>query len=1208
MPPHPEEHIVRRFAAIASAATLAVTCLTTTGLASAPSASASTQVHTAIVSDDPANWTPNVLDGAVKAVVQVGSTMYVSGTFTQVQAAGGVGPVLTRNRIFAFDASTGQISDTFVPSFDAEVTALAVAPDGKTLYAGGVFNTINGVNARKLVRIDAATGAKVTSFKPAALNGKVNDLKLTNGRLFVAGSFTTVGSITRPALASLSPATGALTSEVTAVFAGTQNGGSTAITKFEVNPAGTRLLAIGNFATVDGLDRRQVVMLDTSVSPAVVADWQTNFYKSTCAAAFDSYMRDLDISPDGSYAVISTTGAYRGADSACDVISRWDMNATGSDLKATWRNYTGGDTTYAVAITGGVVYVGGHFRWVNNAYASDTAGPGAVPREGIAALDPVNGLPFSWNPGRTRGVGVFDLLATPAGLWVGSDTDRIANELRQRIAFMPLSKGKPIPASRTGVLPSDVYLVGSTPAADPSVLFRVNAGGPELASADDGPNWLADTSSTSPYHNTGSVTATYPAVPAVDSTVPNSDTDRAPRAIFDSQRTDPSALPEMAWAFTVPSGKPLTVRLYFADRNGATKTSGKRRFAVDVDGVNKLNLFDLNVTPGHDTGTMRAFDLTSDGRVDIAFRHQTNDPLVSAIEIVDRSVSDNDTSAADAVRKQAFSGSGTPGAASSLTTSAAWNRSRGSVLIDGTVYSGWSDGTFQARAFDGTTFGAASSVDLYNGTFANDIASMTGLAYTDGRLYYTLFGDPKLYYRYFTSESRVVGTTRLEATGDLAALAPQRVNGMFLSGSTLYVADRNDGRLYSVNLTAGTVTGPATLVDASTDWRTRGAFVWNGPTARASVTSCAANTCSFDASASTSSVGSISGYSWTFGDGSTGTGATPSHSYAAGGAFTATVTVTDDQGATSTASVLVTPGDPVDLAPTASFTVQCTLLSCAFDGSGSSDPEGAVASYRWDFGDGTTVTTTTATTSHDYAGAADLTVSLVVTDSRGQASPAATQQVSVAPAPQSPVGFRASATASANLTNHKVTVPSDVNEGDALLLFVTANSLQDVVSPPTGWDLAGTQAAAEERTFLYTKVASAADAGKVQVVSFAASTKADLTVLAYSGTSATPFEAVASAAETVSRTTHTTPGATVTTPGAWVVSYWADKSSATTSWTTPADLTGRTASTGAGSGRITSVTADTAQGTPAGVVPGSTATADAASAKATMWTVVLKPA
>ena len=99
---------------------------------------------------------------------------------------------------------------------------------------------------------------------------------------------------------------------------------------------------------------------------------------------------------------------------------------------------------------------------MNNSFAADRAGPGAVPREGIAALDPVNGLPLSWNPGRDRGVGAFALVATSQGLWIGSDTDRIGRyEYHGRIAFMPLAGGTAVPDSRVGILPGDLFRLGT---------------------------------------------------------------------------------------------------------------------------------------------------------------------------------------------------------------------------------------------------------------------------------------------------------------------------------------------------------------------------------------------------------------------------------------------------------------------------------------------------------------------------------------------------------------------------------------------------------------------------------------------------------------------------------------------------------------------------------------------------------------------------
>lgn len=157
-------------------------------------------------------------------------------------------------------------------------------------------------------------------------------------------------------------------------------------------------------------------------------------------------MRDVDFAPDGSYFAVTSTGAFGGGSpvgTLCDTTTRWETVGAGND--PTWADYTGGDTTYGVAVTGTAIYVGGHMRWENNSFQGDQAGPGAVPREGIAALDPVNGLPLSWNPGRTRGVGAQALYATPTGLWVGSDTKKFARQLRQRIAFLPLAGGRAVP-------------------------------------------------------------------------------------------------------------------------------------------------------------------------------------------------------------------------------------------------------------------------------------------------------------------------------------------------------------------------------------------------------------------------------------------------------------------------------------------------------------------------------------------------------------------------------------------------------------------------------------------------------------------------------------------------------------------------------------------------------------------------------------------
>ena len=826
---------------LAVAAVGATVALVGTGI-TAPAGAVQT-AQSSVVSATPASWTPNVLNGKVEAIAQVGNQIVIGGTFTSVQSPAPGSPVLTRNRVAAFDATTGAISTTFAPSMNGEVTAVIPSGDGTSVFVGGKFTSIGGTAVSKVARLTVATGARVTGFAvPTVGGGSIRDMRLVRNQLVVTGDFTKIGTVVRGQMASLNPVTGALTGFLAHTFAGPLNGGKLTVNKIDATPNGNRILGLGNFQTVDGQPRSLLFLLDTSGATSVLSTWSTSFYAPGCAAVFDTYMRDLDISPDGTYAVVTDTGAYGGPDSPCDTQVRWNLTNDNPDQQPVWKNVTGGDTTYAVAVTGTAVYVGGHFRWANNPYAGDAQGPGGVPREGIAALDPTNGLPLSWNPGRARGVGVFDMLATTTGLWIGDDTTRIGGQQHARLAFFPLAGGISLPRNTTGTLPEDVFLLGSpTTSSDPSVLYRVNAGGPALQSVDDGPDWAGDQSDPSPYRNSGSNAAGWSPSATSDGTIPATTLDRAPMALFDSERWDPADDTEMQWSFPVPAGTHVTVRLYLANRYSGTSAPGQRVFSIQLDGSTVAANVDLSANPGTDVGTMKAFSTTSDGSVDVTFLHQVENPLVNGIEIIDNDVTPGTggLGSADLARRVHFDGTNPPTNPATLPLTTPWSQDRGSFLVDGTLYSGWNDGTFRAQSFNGSTFGTQTSIPLYGSTFVADIPNITGMAYTNGRIYYTLFGDDTLYWRAFTPQSRVVGAVRNSVDGDVAAMQPSRVAGLFASGSTLYFADRADGHLYSVQLAGtggatlspGAVVGPAQPVDASIDWRARGSVVWNGTTA-----------------------------------------------------------------------------------------------------------------------------------------------------------------------------------------------------------------------------------------------------------------------------------------------------------------------------------------------------------------------------------------
>ena len=132
-----------------------------------------------------------------------------------------------------------------------------------------------------------------------------------------------------------------------------------------------------------------------------------------------------------------------------------------------WANCTGGDTLPAVEVTGPMAYLGGHMRWLNNPFRGDAAGSGAWPTEGLAVIDTRNGLPFNWNPGRARGLGVFDFFPTDPMLWAVSDTNTSANEFRPRLAGFPVNNNM-IPPDVIGRLPGDVWQLGAIPGAGAS--------------------------------------------------------------------------------------------------------------------------------------------------------------------------------------------------------------------------------------------------------------------------------------------------------------------------------------------------------------------------------------------------------------------------------------------------------------------------------------------------------------------------------------------------------------------------------------------------------------------------------------------------------------------------------------------------------------------------------------------------------------------
>jgi len=161
----------------------------------------------------------------------------------------------------------------------------------------------------------------------------------------------------------------------------------------------------------------------------------------------------------------------------------------------------------------------------------------------------------------------------------------------------------------------------------------------------------------------------------------------------------------------------------------------------------------------------------------------------------------------------------------------------------------------------------------------------------------------------------------------------------------------------------------------------------------------------FDASSSTDSDGTVVSYAWTFGDGTSDSGTSVWHRFTQNGTFLVTLTVTDDDGASSSISQSVTVSS-TNVAPQAAFSYSPIAPAIGewirFDGTASSDSDGVISAYTWTFSDGTSPATGSSTVYHQFAAAGSYLVTLTVTDDDG-ATDSTYQTVVIGTPTQAPI-------------------------------------------------------------------------------------------------------------------------------------------------------------------------------------------------------------
>ncbi|MGB4758576.1 MAG: hypothetical protein WBP26_00810 [Candidatus Saccharimonadales bacterium] len=315
----------------------------------------------ATVSADPL---PTVqINGIVWAQVTVGNTVYATGRFTQARpagvAVGGAGTV-ARTNLVAYDITTG-VMTSFNHSLSGgsgtvEGRAIAASPDGKRLYVGGRFSTVDGQARSNFAAFDLTTNSLLGGF--SGTNNTVRAIAASNTRVYIGGMFSTAGGQTRQRLASYTSAGSIIGSWAPAVsnVAGTVAGPYVAAMTLVQD----KLVFGGYFNRLNGSPYYSTGAVNAASGAPVAWASQSSSYPIRTqlkpTATSGQGVGITSMSTDGSQVYI-TAYNYAGANSEGAPEGRVAINPANGNIN--WINDCHGDSYSAYPI-GQVLYSVGH--------------------------------------------------------------------------------------------------------------------------------------------------------------------------------------------------------------------------------------------------------------------------------------------------------------------------------------------------------------------------------------------------------------------------------------------------------------------------------------------------------------------------------------------------------------------------------------------------------------------------------------------------------------------------------------------------------------------------------------------------------------------------------------------------------------------------------------------------------------------------------
>lgn len=283
------------------------------------------------------------VNGVVWDQVIVGERVYATGEFSTARPAGAPPGTsgIPRANLLAYDLHTGVLIADWAPTLNAQGHVIGASDDGSTIYVGGDFTVANGQDRRRLVALDASSGALVSGFAPD-VNGRVAAMDVDGSTLYIGGAFTSVNGAPRNRLAALDAADGA-----PSAWAPIANRDVVGI----VAPSGSgRVVVSGTFSTLNFTQQWGMGALDAMTG--AVLPWPVNTIIKNRGSG--SYISSLD--SDGTLVFGSATAfQVQFPDAGFEGHFAADL-ATG---QLVWITGCRGDG-YDVAVSGEVLYWVGH--------------------------------------------------------------------------------------------------------------------------------------------------------------------------------------------------------------------------------------------------------------------------------------------------------------------------------------------------------------------------------------------------------------------------------------------------------------------------------------------------------------------------------------------------------------------------------------------------------------------------------------------------------------------------------------------------------------------------------------------------------------------------------------------------------------------------------------------------------------------------------